>query len=811
MAAEQVCQLDGLEGRLESELANLASHIGARLESIETLVPLLQRLRVELQHLATRVEVLENCQATSPMVDDFECWFAGKGALVVDPPLAVFDQMVGEVGGPKGSEGPGGPELSVSAAADGREGQQAQKDLVGPELAASAVDDGGDGCIVQKDQVGPELAAPAVNDGGDGSIGQKDQVGPELATPVAVDGGGGLQAQKDQVGPAVDNGAPVPQVVLHRLSEGQVEPLLMCPQLIALATPPVRADDCEPDGASSQTVEGDSGNESEARSLSHSGRPHGDASTMLASQTARADNGDVDTKEEQVAPEEAKEQSAPVDNGSCTCGSSPTSGVCKEQVAPMPQKEQLASQVQDAADVEQLTPSGLEQLAPSSDALTATQAVKDSALDSSPTLRKKNKKKRRQKELPSNKVTSREQFAPEVTGQVAPEEQTRPGTWPSLQGLEVGSKDRLDSIAATTRHGPERVSVDEEQVAPASGEIVYEVACGQVCDFLKRVLQSCGDVVADEASQVGPAADDGGVGSVFEVGADVDEVGVVGTNEEQVAPDLMKEQGAPVNKKKGKKNRHGQKDQSAGKEQVAPAVDSVRSDLAIHCAGEALGESDGQQAQKELGGPELAAPAVADGGHGCLGLKDLVGPERATPGAVEGGDGLQAQKDLVGPVLRAHDLDGGRMSCADDQGLVEAVEKIVKVPEVHTAERLVEPFKLLSGACLQSFVAHATSIEQVARDLSCDLGVEHDLNEDCHETWQRYEKVHRAYNCLADELRCLRAKTDRVDVSTTRLALEHAQSCIIEARQARLPPPPPACDAGSGKTGKNKSKRRGRG
>ena len=96
-------------------------------------------------------------------------------------------------------------------------------------------------------------------------------------------------------------------------------------------------------------------------------------------------------------------------------------------------------------------------------------------------------------------------------------------------------------------------------------------------------------------------------------------------------------------------------------------------------------------------------------------------------------------------------------------------------------------------------------------DLSRDLGVEYDLNEDCHEAWQRYEKVSRAYHSLADELSCLSAKTDRADVSTTRLALEHAQSCIIEARQARLPPPPPACDAGSGKAGKNKSKRRGRG
>jgi len=203
---------------------------------------------------------------------------------------------------------------------------------------------------------------------------------------------------------------------------------------------------------------------------------------------ARAHNDEGDTKKELF---EMKEQAAPVGSVSYACGASPDSGVCKEQVAPVPQEEQLTSEVQGAAGVEQLAPSGLEQVAPSSNALTATQVVMDSALDSSPTLGKKKKKK--QKKKASNEVTSKDdgedhvkcatkgQFAPKggtsAKGQVAPESaaaggsskelvaperQARPGSSPNLAAPVVGTKKEQSAPK-----GKEQVAPDVRELSAA--------------------------------------------------------------------------------------------------------------------------------------------------------------------------------------------------------------------------------------------------------------------------------------------------------------------------------------------------------
>jgi len=430
-------------------------------------------------------------------------------------------------------------------------------------------------------------------------------------------------------------------------------------------------------------------------------------------------------KEEQVAPDQVKEQVAPVESSSCTGGSSPASGVCKEQLAPVPEREQVAPEAQSPRDPR----------------------VDDGS---------------------DGCILQKHQVGPEPAspGQQVQKDQAGPAVDDGVECLVFGVK--------TMRRDLEIQSAGEDGQQAQKDLGFPDLAAPAVADESHGCIVQMDQVGPELATPTALDGRDGRQAQMDQVGPElaapaVDDGGCIG-QKDQVGP----EPATPG--------------QQVQKDQVGPAVDdgvecsvfgvkSMRRDLVIQSAGE-----DGQQAQKHLGGPELAAPAVADGDHGCSGLKDLVGPERPAPCAVVGGDGIHAQ--------------------------------MVNVPEVLTAEKTRAgegPFELLSGVWLQSFVAHATSIEQVVRDLSRDLGVEYDLNEDCHEAWQRYQKVISAYHSLAGELSCLSAKTDRADVSTTRLALVHAQSCIVEARQARLPPPPPACNAGSGIAGKNKSKRRGRG
>jgi len=664
--------------------------------------------------LASLVEKMAGCSG------DVEC-----ASLVVDPPLAVCDQMGGEVGGPKGSDRPGGPGRLVSAAADGSEGQQAQMELVGPELAAPAVDDGGVGCIVQKDQVGPELA-----------------------TLSAVDGDGGLQAQKDQVGPAIDDALDVEgQSRRTRLSRTPVTPQ----RRRRGRSPPLVTPE---KGRAAQVVLATTGGNPTGEPLGGAVDPAKHVFTeffdLSPSRLPSVDSGlgaVGERLQQQVAGCKQGETllhcpmliSLPnLCNGGTPCHSSaqgdtqPVGGDIDQQVAGLTVQDQecpasnaahfsdsdarhgeLATATECGCDNMPTAPLGLDSLVVLGAAADIHRRATLSTVDGNGGLQ-------------------------------AQKDQVGPAIADGVEGLVLGDKSLRagEELGDSDGQRTQRDQVDPELAAPA---------------------------VADE-----------GHGGCVQI--------------DQVGPELA----TPIALVKGG-------DLQAQKDQAGPAAVFMRRDLAIHSAGEALGESDGQQAQEDLGGPELAAPAVADGGHGGLGLKDLVSPERPTPIAVDGGDGLQAQEDLVGPGLMTSDLDGARMTCADVQ---------VKVPEVQTAEKTGAgegPFELLSGAWLRSFVAQATSIEQVVRDLSRDLGVEYDSNEDCQEDWQRYVRVFRAYQSLADELSCLTAKTDKADVSTTRLALEHAQSCIIEARQARLPPPPPACVAGSGKAGKNRSKRRGRG